>query len=610
MNDQIINDNWSQHQENRSVSTAQHLSTTYNDSTTTNMASTSGQNMSLRCLCGSAFDTAQERCDHEQAQGHYYFCSCGTPHQSPNSLQHHQLETSHTGRKTRADFYRIIPFDPSFKRVIVRENIPANVCPLCNKTCANAQGVEAHIDDIHAKCPMCSQRFRTKAQCVGHQRVTGHCYCDEHDTLFSSRAVFYDHIRDAKHASSYECVDCDRSFGREGALKDHLESRGHAAVTLTALERAAEAHSVAAAEARTAAREEESLRCEACHRDFKTVQDFWQHKASTKHNPLSDLKCPMSEECMRHFTSPSALLNHLESGGCRSGMNRLKLNALIHAQDTERQITNAGNVSNVLTSATAANAKPTASDLAMSLEALSIGSPQLPARDADAVSETTTTCEGVLVEDISDTESVCSGVLIRTPSLRSRTSSIFGGVMLTPSQFSGEWSFVNIGLATPSTTSIGDSGAAVMQYDAARKAWPCVVEGCEKTFKKQDGLMQHLNSAYHTPKLFRCPNGLVMEGQEHERVFKTISGFAMHLESGNCVGGKDALQKIVGLFEEKIQEATGSEVKLLKNSTRCPEASGDAELEGVAVIESRSRGEKTGESPIHRRPRCASFLGM
>lgn len=385
----------------------------------------------------------------------------------------------------------------------------------------------------------------------------GHCYCRDHGAALGSEALYNRHFRRPEHVTGHECLGCDRQFTSEVALDHHLVSQGHVDV-LQAVQNAVELEE--------AARENEkkALRCEKCRRGFKTLQGSEDHRRSLRHEPLSDLVCPLSGRCKKRFTSPSALLLHLESGGCKSGMNRLKLNVLIHAHDTGRQITHSENVSNVVSSATAADAMPTASDLAMSLQALSIAGLQSPAEDADAISETTTTCEGVRVEDISDMESTTSGVLIRTPSLHS--CSTVGGVLLTPSNSASEWSFVNGGLATTPTTSFNDFVAATIQYDAATKAWPCIIQGCEKSFKKQDRLMQHLYSPYHAPRLFHCPTGLVMEGEEHGKVFKTTSGFAMHLESGNCACGKEALQKIVGLFEKKIQEATGNSVKLLKDS--------------------------------------------
>ncbi|PPJ51507.1 hypothetical protein CBER1_07961 [Cercospora berteroae] len=506
----------------------------------------------LKCLCGQSFANPQDRHKHQQARGHILFCSCNRPCKNANSLKQHQLDTSHSGQKTYAGL-EVKPPPP-----------PRNVCPICNKKCANEDGRMAHESDKHPACPTCQQHFASRPQRDGHQIVTGHSYCDEHCELFASLDAYTKHKGDSEHVKSYECVDCDRAFASQRALDHHLESAGHAAATLAALDRANETESAAAAQALAAAKEEESLRCEQCQRDFKSLQGFKDHKASVKHKPLSKLGCPLSAKCKKHFASPSALLLHLESGACKSGMNRLKLNVLIYQHDTGRQITRSKNFGSVIADAGAAGAIPPASDLAMSLETLSLAGIGVESKHVQAATDLQSSLSGITVEDVSDMESTTSGVLIPTPS-RSRASSITGGVVLTPSGSASEWSFINHKnpnkAFTPSTSDIQTESRIAL--DPKTGLWPCYVSGCPKSFKNEKRLQQHLYSPFHASKIFHCPTSLVMEGKEHEQVFKTISGFAMHLESGNCVGGKEALAKIAGLFEKKIAMVTGKGVKLL-----------------------------------------------
>ncbi|KAI5364680.1 Putative Zinc finger C2H2-type [Septoria linicola] len=173
--------------------------------------------------------------------------------------------------------------------------------------------------------------------------------------------------------------------------------------------------------------EEKNMHCDQCDQDFTTKKGWQQHKKFLKHNPISELICPLSDECTKIFTAPSALLVHLESGACKSGMNRVKLNALIHEHDTGQLITTSENAIGALAAAGTANALASQDHVTASLGALSLASVNLDRGDLESAS----TSSGVIIEDdVSDTDSIGSGVLICTPTL-SRSSSVSeGGVML------------------------------------------------------------------------------------------------------------------------------------------------------------------------------------
>lgn len=78
--------------------------------------------------------------------------------------------------------------------------------------------------------------------------------------------------------------------------------------------------------------------CVPCKRDFFSGSAFAQHLDSITH-PLSDLECTLSDKCEKRFTLPSALIQHIESGECRSGMNRERLTSPVVEHDTEHVIT-------------------------------------------------------------------------------------------------------------------------------------------------------------------------------------------------------------------------------------------------------------------------------
>ncbi|RAH53810.1 hypothetical protein BO85DRAFT_503980, partial [Aspergillus piperis CBS 112811] len=79
------------------------------------------------------------------------------------------------------------------------------------------------------------------------------------------------------------------------------------------------------------------LLCDKCDRGFSSKAALMQHQRSLVHRPLSNLECIVSK-CQKRFKSPSALLHHLESGTCRSSMNREKLNDIIRLHDTNHVI--------------------------------------------------------------------------------------------------------------------------------------------------------------------------------------------------------------------------------------------------------------------------------
>jgi hypothetical protein len=63
-----------------------------------------------------------------------------------------------------------------------------------------------------------------------------------------------------------------------------------------------------------------------------------QHLNSSKHRP-KNITCP-GKGCGAQFISQSALLLHLEEGGCKSGATRHALNCLVAERDTNHFITN------------------------------------------------------------------------------------------------------------------------------------------------------------------------------------------------------------------------------------------------------------------------------
>ena len=78
--------------------------------------------------------------------------------------------------------------------------------------------------------------------------------------------------------------------------------------------------------------------CTKCERGFLNQHSLQQHLNSKLHQP-SNIICP-GRKCNRRFITPSALTLHFESGACRSGMTRQKLDRIVVRADQNNYITN------------------------------------------------------------------------------------------------------------------------------------------------------------------------------------------------------------------------------------------------------------------------------
>lgn len=595
---------------------------------------TTSASMSFQCPCGAKFGGMAQLMKHVAQAGHLLSCGCGRLFRDEKSLDDHVRDTGHLqDADTSTD--TAVPPAATEKPASSNASPDAHICLVCNTKLFSAQILERHMRRKHRNwpCPTCDQCYPSPEQRIGHQQATGHCYCAEHDIVFDSKATFASHNRNI-HITAFECVDCERTLESQIALDDHLKSDGHAAVVKAAAERAKKEKDAAVAE-------ESKLRCEECDRDFKNIKAFRQHKDSVKHKPLSELSCPMSNGCKGVFNSPSALLFHLESGKCKSGMNRLKLNALVHMHDTSRHVTYAANAASVISTSSSAGTLPGPSDLISGMSSLSISSCRSgvaltpSASDQTTVRGSTGSVSGS-IEEIDDESTIgvtidigtsklasafvrisddgsdsgesdlteiassnnFSTSTIRTPSVsieeiaddddsasvssdRTTTTTTAGVPIFTPTASRcgststnggvnvDEWTLIQQSLnRTQAPTSTITESAATITYDSTSKNWPCSLPSCRRTFPKKKHLLQHMGSPAHTPELFHCPRGLEAfsdkRGLGREKAFKTLSGFAQHIEAGACVGGKDAMQFIAGLFESEISRATGKQVKLLK----------------------------------------------
>jgi hypothetical protein len=249
------------------------------------------------------------------------------------------------------------------------------------------------------------------------------------------------------------------------------------------------------------------LPCKDCKRTFKSASALRQHRASVKHKPLSRLTCPLGNNCAMRFTSPSALIQHLESGGCDSKTTRDGIYHLIQSHDLEQLI-----------------------------HSLPESTPSTPR--SYQFSELSPTDHLPRTPDLLADDSGWS--LVTSHSILSLDESVTG------------WSLVS-GLQTR----ISDDQHSI---DGPVSRWlRCPL--CPKTrkgFATAQDLEKHVASPVHCQKVYHCPTGMFPEGrssrpQKPPKLFSTLGGLAQHLESGACQGGKETFIKIVEFIGRRLE---------------------------------------------------------
>ena len=352
-------------------------------------------------------------------------------------------------------------------------------CTACGRRFRSASALSDHNRTVCQKCPVCERRFSTQAAKRQHQLAKEHAYCAECNLVFDQKNTFDTHCRQS-HRIQFHCCLCERDFVDANALQQHLADKVHPAKEASA-----------------------STTCDQCGKTFCSPRSLEQHKNSPVHRPLANLTC-VSKKCQSAFNCPSALLHHLESGGCPSGWTRERINMVLHKSDIERVFTT-GIIS--LQSSTPSSALTTP-----------IMTPSTP---------TLTPCDWSLVD-------VEEGV--RSWSLQTQDSHPLDG---TSSSSRSDASFLQ-----------ETGGFLTIQCSA------CLMMGIKRTFINMAALQQHLSSAAHDPKTIKCPSAFFNQadpsGKSEVRYFKTLSGMIQHVESGGCVGGQGTLRNMLDYLRVEV----------------------------------------------------------
>ncbi|KAL9488174.1 hypothetical protein ACSS6W_000451 [Trichoderma asperelloides] len=368
-----------------------------------------------------------------------------------------------------------------------RNSVARYICSKCNKCLRNHNGLMKHITSSFPAC--------------GQNRLSDmNWFCTDCNAKFDDRAALRQHSTSAGHAVEFRCCDCNKNFKNAPALNQHLRDKVH---KKKPQQRKAQHH------------------CKDCDRLFASARALEQHLHSTIHHPISNLTCMAGKicgvECKARFSSPSAMIAHMENGTCQSGINRQKLNRLILVQDTDHLITSSSGIFEYSGWASLEN------------------------------DEGSATCSGFM-----------------TPSTESDE-----GVLLTPSSSQLDFgSLVERQLTRRSSSEFETDSIASDSTELSRpKFFFCpLCPDTRRPFLTRSGLEMHMSSAAHTPKMFHCPSilfsGKSGKAQPTMRNFSTISGLVAHIESGVCHGGKAGLRTVMEHMEERLEEM-GMSFKLL-----------------------------------------------
>ncbi|KAF9055761.1 hypothetical protein BJ165DRAFT_1428551 [Panaeolus papilionaceus] len=179
-------------------------------------------------------------------------------------------------------------------------------CDRCERSFRNWSAYDQHISNssAHNECHDCNLDFPTWVGLKEHWvQSPRHHYCQRCSQHFDDHCDLVEHYEDA-HAY---CSSCNKIFENDFGLKEHY--------------RQSENHHF----------------CAPCNRHFNSASNLQSHLNSSVHRP-KDVACPF-RGCDMAFVSRPALVLHLESGNCSSGMNRSTVNTYVRRYDTNNIIT-------------------------------------------------------------------------------------------------------------------------------------------------------------------------------------------------------------------------------------------------------------------------------
>ncbi|KAH8674375.1 hypothetical protein BGZ60DRAFT_483840 [Tricladium varicosporioides] len=429
-------------------------------------------------------------------------------------------------------------------------------CTECDLVFSEKELRLEHIREVHPRCKYCKKRFLGLEELRSHQQQTSHLYCSGCNIYFPDNGEHIAHVRNVQHTTQYHCCDCDREHTSQESLNNHCCKCDKVFKSQKRLKQ----HFTSLTHIRNATALEPQLdsnlshRCETCNMGFPSQKMRRKH-ISSKHKPARHISCPVGGTCSKKFATPSALLNHLESGCCSSGMTRAKMTELVFAHDPNRYITSID--------ATCTPAQESTSQV------------RNPATPIAALPHSLLTNKLIPLSLLGNTTGEWSLIHIASSPTTSESTndwSLIHGVPLTPniSDDTSEWSFTSEKPVTiPSNISTSDINRAtsVSRVVSSNDLRCHLCPHDRKPFGSARAFQAHTASAAHAPKIFHCPlsfmPNLKPEDLLKRKSFSTLGGLTQHLESGKCNGGVEMYKKAIKFVEEQLGYLGFSGIQLL-----------------------------------------------
>ncbi|KAK6540837.1 hypothetical protein TWF694_008224 [Orbilia ellipsospora] len=309
----------------------------------------------------------------------------------------------------------------------------------------------------------------------------------------------------------FTCLDCAKDFFIEKFFNNHLTE--HAKKRQKA--EAARAKVQAVAQNKNASNPQRSTSpcrifiCPDCKKDFPTKGRRRKHICTARH------RC-INPKCLKTFKMLASMVDHLESGACKSGYDRNTINKIICERDTKGLITVPG----------------ARKELEDYLARYSIKAQE--EEEWDIVSESS------------------SGGVLLTPgsefSFEEVTDALDGIQLDRDSNFDVQ------SIATlESDSAIATPATPVLISDPKKIVYACSI--CQKLFRKENDLRQHVVSPAHSPILYHCGlTFLDLELKGKVEKFKNLSGLVAHIEKGGCRGGQNTFDFGISMLGKLAEE--------------------------------------------------------
>lgn len=396
-----------------------------------------------------------------------------------------------------------------------RPSFTLNIPP---PTLAPAAPAPAPERKLFSRCEPCGVSIYEAGGLRKHKKTKAHIdkfmeiglYCIPCRKVLATEASMENHystFHDPARTTEFGCLDCGLSFSSNAILKRHL--RGHVL-------------------------KPEVFSCEPCGKEYKKRSELNKHLQSPSHLRL---KCFGGSACDRTFATPSAMIMHLESGACKSKIDRKGIDQLLLQHDTTNIIT--------ITGAPAA------------VQQLPVELPRLiPTHHA-------------IVEMLSDSDSDSEAGVILTPGSSrsprvsshhySNSNSEDGGPH-TPTSLNshlfrrGSMRSDMDGDITmdEAHTPLSGTGFSEVEFGNGLMAL-LICPTCRKKFSSPTGLQMHISSPVHASRIYHCPLSFLELGVKgKERNFKTLSSLVQHLEHGSCEGGVETFKKAMEFVQGRM----------------------------------------------------------